>query len=78
MADMERLQAQAAAAAAEVARLQGLLAGAQTAAQAEAGNQRIAGLEGKARAARRSASRVQDYVHEARSCTSRNRSVACA
>lgn len=62
---MERLQAQSAAAAAEVARLQGLLAGAQSAAQAEAANQRIAGLEGKVHAPRCTASHARGARQDA-------------
>lgn len=49
MADTKRLKAEAAAAAAEVVRLQGALAVAQASAQAESTTSRIAGLEGKVR-----------------------------
>lgn len=51
VADMERLQGEAAAAAAEVVRLQNTLAVAQASAQAESTSSRIAGLEGKVREA---------------------------
>ncbi len=49
VADTKRFKAEAAAAAAEVVRLQGALAVAQASAQAESTTSRIAGLEGKVR-----------------------------